>query len=85
MLHSVWIFHRNGVDMDLCTQENLSETWDCLMESNGELLPFILMAECFFWLFIIVSGHFGFKEFRAWRKRKAIAKQMKQDYDNKWN
>lgn len=71
--------------MEICAKETVGQSWDCLMESNGELLPLILMLECFFWLFVIVSGHFGFKEFRAWRKRKAIEKRMKRDYENKWN
>ena len=70
--------------MELCSKSTLNETWDCLKESNGEYLPFILMAECFLWLFVILSGHFGVKEFRAWRERKRIEKQMKNDWENKW-
>tara|TARA_Y100001936_G_scaffold226527_1_gene245985 strand:+ start:291 stop:500 length:210 start_codon:yes stop_codon:yes gene_type:complete len=66
--------------MEMCAEDTLGQTWDCLRESNGEFLPFILMAECFLWIFAIAGGHFGIKEFKKWRKQKKMEKRMK----NKW-
>ena len=45
--------------MELCSKSTLNETWDCLKESNGEYLPFILMAECFLWLFDVYDFLIG--------------------------
>ena len=42
--------------MEMCAEDTLGQTWDCLRESNGEFLPFILMVECFLWIFVIAGG-----------------------------
>ena len=63
--------------MEMCAEDTLGQTWDCLRESNGEFLPFILMAECFLWIFAIAGG---IKEFKKWRNQKKMEKRMK----NKW-
>jgi hypothetical protein len=70
--------------MELCAEKTFEESWDCMLESNGELLPIIIFAECMWWLFILIMMRLGVQGIRTrWRKRKRM-KRMKVELDNNW-
>ena len=74
-----------GMIMDFCAEKTFEDSWNCLAESNGEYLPYIIFAECMWWLFILVVMRFGVQRIRTWWRRKQIKKQGKREYDNKWS
>ena len=63
--------------MEMCAEDTLGQTWDCLRESNGEFLPFILMVECFLWIFVIAGVVNG-------NQRVQEMAQSKEDGKDKW-
>ena len=71
--------------MELCAEKTFEESWNCMRESNGELLPIIIFAECMWWLFVLIMMRFGVQSIRTrWRNRKRM-KRLKIELDNKWS
>ena len=35
-----------GMIMEFCAEKTFEDSWNCLVESNGEYLPYIIFAEC---------------------------------------
>lgn len=71
--------------MDLCVEKTFEESWNCMVEVNGDLLPIIIFAECMWWLFILAVMRFGVQRIRTWWSRKQIKKQRNIEYENKWS
>jgi hypothetical protein len=71
--------------MDLCYSPTLNETWNCLREENGELLPLILFAECMWWIFMLVIMRGIVQGIRRWREKKKLGKRMRQEWEDKWS
>ena len=73
------------MNMELCAKKTFGESWDCIRESNGELLPIILFAECMWWLIVLLGMRFGVQSIRGWFRERRIRKQQKIDWENKWS
>ncbi len=74
-----------GMNMKFCAEKTFGDSWDCLKEANGELLPVIIFAECLWWLIIMLGMRFGFQGIRNWWEKKQMEKQMRQEWADKWS
>jgi hypothetical protein len=54
----------------LCAEDTVEMSAKCLMESNGELLPIILVLEVIWWIMVFFGLRFGFKSLRKRFSRK---------------
>jgi len=70
--------------MDLCAENTIEDSWNCLIESNGELLPVILFAECMWWLLILLGMRFGFQSLRKRLTKKRKEKRVRLKWQDKW-
>ena len=70
--------------MELCNRDTLRETWGCLKEENGELLPLILFAECLWWIFMLFIFNGVVQMIRRWREKRRLEKEMRQKWEDKW-
>jgi len=66
--------------MDLCAEKTFEDSWNCIKDSNGEYLPYIIFAECMWWFFILVVMRLGVQGIR----RRLRRKQLKIEWENKW-
>ena len=71
--------------MELCAEKTFEDSWNCMRESNGDLLPIIFFAECMWWLFVLGIMRFGVQRIRRWRRRKEMRSRLKIEWDNKWS
>jgi len=74
-----------GISMDLCAEKTFQESWDCIIESNGDLLPMILFAECLWWLIVLLGMRLSFQSVKRWRKRRQIRKEMANKWTDNWS
>tara|TARA_Y100000034_G_scaffold79745_1_gene95695 strand:- start:562 stop:810 length:249 start_codon:yes stop_codon:yes gene_type:complete len=73
-----------GMKMEFCAEKTIGDSWNCLKEANGELLPIIIFAECLWWLIIMLGMKFGFDSIRKWREKRRMEKRMRQEWKDKW-
>jgi hypothetical protein len=71
--------------MGFCAESTFNETWNCLREENGELLPLIFFAECMWWIFMLVIMRGIVQGIRRWREKKKLGKRMRQEWEDKWS
>ena len=71
--------------MELCVEKTFEESWYCIRESNGELLPYLIFAECMWWIFMLVIMRGVVQGIRRWRERKKVKKRMRQEWNDKWS
>ena len=70
--------------MELCAEKTFEESWNCMRESNGDLLPLIIFAECMWWLMVMVGMRFGIQNIRKWFTKRRMQKQVKLEWNDKW-
>jgi hypothetical protein len=71
--------------MEFCAEKTFSDSWNCLKESNGELLPIVLFAECLWWLFMLVLMRGFVQGIRRWKEKREMKRRMKVEWENKWS
>jgi hypothetical protein len=70
--------------MKFCAETTFEDSWDCIRESNGEYLPYLIFAECMWWLCILIGMRLGVQGIRKRLRRKQRHKRLKKEQENKW-
>ena len=70
--------------MGLCVEKTFEESWNCMVEVNGDLLPLIIFVECMWWLMVMVGMRFGVQSIRKWFTKRRMQKQAKLEWNDKW-
>tara|TARA_B100001123_G_C14866879_1_gene850312 strand:+ start:65 stop:307 length:243 start_codon:yes stop_codon:yes gene_type:complete len=73
------------MNMEFCAEKTFSDSWNCLKEANGELLPIVLFAECLWWLFMLVLMRGFVQGIRRWKEKREMKRRMKVEWENKWS